>query len=234
MSECHAWSPLSCCYRNVSEALHNDYSPLYGFTLDHCYREKRVKMSQECRDYFLRDHCFYECEPNLGPWVVPDPKKKWRKERIHSVPLCASECNDWFNACRNDFTCTDNWSTKFKWRRGTNHCPGICETFDHIFNGSAKTFCETVFDGDFVFTPDSSPCMRFRFDPDLPNPNAAVAEWKVHELKAAKATLVVENGIVKSGGDQRHVYSTGNSAEMSVASRPLALLLLLVCYVASN
>jgi hypothetical protein len=27
-------------------------------------------MSEGCKRHFIQDHCFYECSPNIRPWVV--------------------------------------------------------------------------------------------------------------------------------------------------------------------
>ena len=75
--QCSLWSARSCCYKNVTETIHNTLSPLYGFDLDHCTRLSKQPLSEECRGFFLRDHCFYECSPNLGPWVTSVREKGW-------------------------------------------------------------------------------------------------------------------------------------------------------------
>lgn len=68
-----------------------------------------------------------------------------RRERFLDVPLCATDCDDWFNACKDDYTCTDNWTLNFKWINGTNHCrpESECRTFSDIFQNSSN-FCERV------------------------------------------------------------------------------------------
>lgn len=70
---------------------------------------------------------------------------KMRRERFYDVPLCATDCDQWFDACRNDYTCTDNWTLNFKWKNGTNHCPpeSECRTFADVFV-NASNFCERV------------------------------------------------------------------------------------------
>ena len=70
---------------------------------------------------------------------------KMRRERFLDVPLCATDCDDWFHACKDDYTCTDNWTLNFKWINGTNHCrpESECRTFSDIFQNSSN-FCERV------------------------------------------------------------------------------------------
>jgi len=111
-------------------------------------------------------------------------KNSFRNERFYKIPLCASDCNAWFNDCAEDFTCTDNWSTNFEWIKGIgNRCPkgSTCRTFLEIYR-SAKYFCETVFDGSWEVVPDNNHCMRLWFDPTGGNPNDDVAIWKARQL----------------------------------------------------
>jgi Folate receptor family. len=70
---------------------------------------------------------------------------KSRNERFYQVPLCQSDCTDWFAACINDFTCSDNWIRDWVWSKQGNRCPeGMeCRTFKEIF-GTAEVFCEKV------------------------------------------------------------------------------------------
>lgn len=70
---------------------------------------------------------------------------KMRRERFLGVPLCATDCDDWFKACKDDFTCTDNWTLNFEWINGTNRCrpESECRTFSEIFQNSSN-FCERV------------------------------------------------------------------------------------------
>lgn len=69
-----------------------------------------------------------------------------RRERFFRVPLCATDCNKWFEDCKEDYTCTDNWARNFNWVNGINHCPpeAECHTFQEIFV-NASNFCERVF-----------------------------------------------------------------------------------------
>ncbi len=102
-------------------------------------------MSKECKRHFIQDLCFYECEPYVKPWVVK-VKRSFAKERIFNVPLCASDCDQWWNSCKDDYTCASNWARDFNWTKGTNKCRegSECKRFEDIYSGS-KEFCEKVF-----------------------------------------------------------------------------------------
>lgn len=64
--QCTPWKSRSCCTHNVSRKVHT--GSLYGFDWNHCSVVKN--MSPKCQRHFIQDLCFYECEPNVGPWVV--------------------------------------------------------------------------------------------------------------------------------------------------------------------
>ena len=106
------------------------------------------KMSGKCRVHFEIDTCFYECSPNLAPWIVKDTVSKVsRKEKLHNVPLCASDCDQWFEDRKVDYTCNDNWNNTWNW---TNKCiPQMCtkqcKTFKEYLQGP-KNFCQTIYD----------------------------------------------------------------------------------------
>ncbi|VDM00644.1 unnamed protein product [Schistocephalus solidus] len=99
------------------------------------------------------------------------------------MPLCQSDCDAWYDACRKGLTCARNWrSGGFNWTSeeldtileqeinkvtsksvlkqkspaGTNHChEGLtCQPIELVFS-SAKDFCEQVWDGSWKVIPDS-------------------------------------------------------------------------------
>lgn len=112
--------------------------------MDHCEAQTNTRMSDECRRHFMQDLCFYECEPNVKPWVVK-VNRTFAKERIFKVPLCASDCESWWNACKFDYTCAYNWARGFKWINGKNVCPqnSLCQPLYKVYD-NAKQFCESV------------------------------------------------------------------------------------------
>lgn len=109
--------------------------------------------------------------------------QKFRKERFIDVPLCATDCDHWFNDCAEDYTCTKNWGRNFDWKGGINKCPvgSTCKPFNQIFKDS-KEFCETIWDNSFKYTSNSDYCMRLWFNSTMQNPNDKVSEWKVEQL----------------------------------------------------
>jgi len=172
--QCTPWKERSCCTSNTTTHAHS--GTMYGFDYEHCPGRK---MSAKCKEHFIQDLCFYECSPNIGPWVQKVQGMKFRRERFFEAPLCASDCNEWFDACKEDYTCTDNWSRNFEWKNGKNSCPANsqCRTFQEVYV-DAKNFCERVWDGSWKYTGDDQHCMRIWFDGSQGNPNDAVARWE--------------------------------------------------------
>uniref|UniRef100_T1J4T1 Folate receptor-like domain-containing protein n=1 Tax=Strigamia maritima TaxID=126957 RepID=T1J4T1_STRMM len=184
---CSPWKDHACCTKNTSHLIPN--GQMYHLNFDHCAHIKN--MSDNCKRHFTQDLCFYECEPNLGPWMLK-VNMKHRKERAFEVPLCAADCDEWFSACRNDYTCAANWVRNLTTKNGRMHCPPTseCKTFKEIYKNSSN-FCEQVWDHSWKYTPNEQPCMRIWFDGVAGNPNRKVAEFKIREQawRAAAGSL---------------------------------------------
>lgn len=160
---CKPWQNHSCCTWNTTSQVNQDGTlSLYGIVWDQCPKKKN--MSESCKKNFMRDTCFYECSPNLGPWIVTDPKsKKTRKERVKNVPLCAADCDKWFADCSDDYTCNGNWGTNWNWaeKGKPEMCPSpyTCKRFKEYFQ-NAKEFCEMIFDNSFKYETNKDKCMN--------------------------------------------------------------------------
>lgn len=178
--QCSPWKERACCTAKTSREIHT--SSVHGFNYDHCPGHS---LSDECKWFFQRDHCFYECSPNLGPWTTK-VSMKMRNERFFELPLCATHCTMWYEACQHDFTCTDNWTRNFRWKNGTNHCPAgaACFTFQQVYQ-SAPNFCEKVWDHSWKYAEDTEPCMQLWFQPGQGNPNDVVAQLRAQQLVGA-------------------------------------------------
>lgn len=185
---CTPWNDHSCCTWDTTENIAKDVIlSLYGMPLDQCVQKN---MSQKCREWFHRDTCFYECSPNLGPWITEDNvSKKIRKERIVGVPLCAKDCNDWYHACMYDMTCNDNWGKNWNWKKkGTKEiCTKPCKLFKDYFP-DPKTFCENIFNFSFEYETDETKCMNM-----VPkgNRNKLISDKKAEELTKSGESRVL-------------------------------------------
>ncbi|KAG8431344.1 hypothetical protein GDO86_019018 [Hymenochirus boettgeri] len=188
--QCTPWKEKSCCTNNTSAEAHKDQSLLYNFNWNHC-----GTMSDTCKKHFIQDTCFYECSPNLGPWIQK-VDSSWRRERILDVPLCQEECDTWYRDCRLQYTCMDNWHTGWNWTSGTNQCPTDkpCRLLADVFP-TAKDFCEKVWSNSYKYTTmkrGSGQCMQIWFDVGNGNvnPNVAVTKYYADKLNSAGDTRV--------------------------------------------
>ncbi|XP_017945991.2 folate receptor alpha isoform X2 [Xenopus tropicalis] len=172
--QCTPWKDKSCCTANTSQEAHNDQSYLYNFNWDHC-----GIMAPACKTHFIQDTCFYECSPNLGPWIQK-VDSSWRKERILDVPLCREDCDGWYNDCKLEYTCMENWHKGWNWTSGTNQCPNgtKCRRVFEVFP-SAADFCEKIWSNSYKYSDErrgSGRCMQLWFNATNGNPNVAVAK----------------------------------------------------------
>jgi len=110
---CTPWQNHACCTANRTFSIKKDGAfSLYRFHWDQCNRT----LSPKCRRYFEIDTCMYECSPYMKPWITVDPKSKvTRKEHFQNVSVCKKDCDEWFDACKDDFTCSDNWGDQSTW-----------------------------------------------------------------------------------------------------------------------
>jgi len=109
ITECHPWKENACCDASTvksAEALNKGYGA--GYEWDRC-----GPMSDECARFFVQEACMYECDVTAGLYRKytdeeaanashPGFENKWA---IHKMPIKASYCNAWHDACRNDYFC---------------------------------------------------------------------------------------------------------------------------------
>jgi len=92
---------------------------------------------------------------------------------IAGVPVCASYCDRWFEACKDDLTCVEDWLADFSFAaNGSNSCPANsnCTTFKERY-GDAEGMCNRMWGSAFVYSTDTSNCTVMKFDSETANPN---------------------------------------------------------------
>ena len=106
-TECHPWKQSSCCYQETVsdvDAINQAYGAEYHW--DRC-----GPLSQACERFFVQEACFYECSPNIGlfrkyhPNTFNSSNDSHNAWEVEGMPIKASYCNAWFDACRNDYFC---------------------------------------------------------------------------------------------------------------------------------
>ncbi|KAK7097194.1 folate receptor gamma-like [Littorina saxatilis] len=180
---CSPWAKRSCCTSDTAQGVGFDRAWL-NFDWNHC-----GALSPKCTQHFVKDLCFYECSPNVGPYLQPDVRKV-RNNRYQNVPLCQATCSSWWEDCKMDTTCTDNWTQNFNWSTGQNKCPtdATCDTFKKVFK-NATHFCENIWDHGFRVVPDTQDCFRLWFSDDE-NPNEAVARKEAARMLGVSGSSV--------------------------------------------
>ena len=133
---------------------------------------------------FQNQVCFYECEPMLGYFSDNSPA-------VRNVPVCASYCDSWFEACRNDLTCVDDLekSTQQAFAEGANTCPPDrqCMTFEEVFS-DGRGLCNRLWGDSYDYSEDEDNCTVMVFNADEPNPN--------FQLSIESAGCQVESSII--------------------------------------
>ena len=58
---------------------------------------------------------------------------------MDGVPICAKYCDDWFDACKNDYTCAENWLEDFNFTSSVYSCPTAskCLKFSEVSSSSS-------------------------------------------------------------------------------------------------
>ncbi len=92
---------------------------------------------------------------------------------ISGVPVCASYCDRWFDACKTDLTCVEDWLADFDYALdGANSCPdnSSCVTFEERY-GNGEGLCNRMWGSAFVYSTDEDNCTVMAFDNTNGNPN---------------------------------------------------------------
>ena len=111
---------------------------------------------------------------------------------ISNVPVCASYCDRWFEACKNDLTCVDNWLEDFDYAaNGQNLCPpeASCLSFKERYK-DARGLCNRMWGNAFFYSEDEVNCTVMAFDPANSNPNFQLSFTKPGSAIHATANAV--------------------------------------------
>ncbi|XP_014259616.1 folate receptor gamma-like [Cimex lectularius] len=191
MFECEPWRNLSCCTEERAKQIHTD--DVHKLEQNLC----KKPMSSSCKEFFKKETCFFECSPDLKLWFIPLNESE-SYQRFKNVPLCKSECDDWFNACSDDYTCSDNWYhnintvTKNCSKSHKNECATIKDKFK-----TAKQFCEMVWDHSYKVVDDEEHCMKLSLSNETRIPNDEVVQFYLQKDRTNPNTASsVRNSVI--------------------------------------
>eukprot|EP00112_Aurelia_sp_Birch-Aquarium-sp1_P019784 Seg4961.2 transcript_id=Seg4961.2/GoldUCD/mRNA.D3Y31 product="Riboflavin-binding protein" protein_id=Seg4961.2/GoldUCD/D3Y31 len=120
----------------------------------------------------MDQECFYQCSPYVYKWKAAIPNLA--EEVVSGVPICASICDRWYEACKTDQICVENVLEDYNFTiTGQNLCPKDkpCKTYKQMY-GSGKALCEKMWGSSYSYTLEdktSSNCMVMRFTGKNPN-----------------------------------------------------------------
>lgn len=114
-TECHPWKDEACCTHGTVETA-NKLKEGYGaeYHWDRC-----GDLTPECERFFVQEACFYECDPNAGlfrkfhPDIFDADNEDHNEWEMHGMPIKASYCDAWFEACRTDLFCASGGGSYF-------------------------------------------------------------------------------------------------------------------------
>ncbi|KII68373.1 Folate receptor alpha [Thelohanellus kitauei] len=146
MGICQPWSNYSCCSSKTAQYITSP-GELYIRNVLYNQCPHRGTLSNKCKRYFQLDQCFYLCGSMFLPWLVVTQSANGTKERWRGIPMCSSDCEAWYEACKDDFTCSATWyPSSFGTINGKPVCKTECRKFKD-FHPNARDFCETIFKG---------------------------------------------------------------------------------------
>ena len=93
-------------------------------------------------------------------------------ENIRNVPICMDYCDAWFDACKDDRTCFENWLEEYEDAFSLTNCsaPYTCHTFREVYR-DGKGLCDRIWGSAFAYSTDADNCTVMAFDNSMPNPN---------------------------------------------------------------
>lgn len=141
---CSNWSESFCCSDQTLEFIRNkDTLSLYHFSWDHC-----KQLSPKCQSYFEKNMCLYECAGILGSYLGTALRKGIKGTRYYNIPICQNDCENWYQACYSDLTCSTQWPVKglVTNNEGQLVCSNLddCKPFRQLFKNSHE-FCQNIY-----------------------------------------------------------------------------------------
>ncbi|KAJ7332789.1 hypothetical protein JRQ81_014969 [Phrynocephalus forsythii] len=153
LQECTLYAKSSCCHADITEEL--IHSPV--IKVNTTYWNRCGNLSELCERYMKKNECFYQCSPHAVLWAHHQ-----YPAAIESVPVCQHYCDDWYDACKDDLTCVNNWLTDWEIdEKGENHCKNECIPYRKMY-ANGTDLCESMW-GHSLKVSDSA-CLCLQMD----------------------------------------------------------------------
>lgn len=161
MVACQAYKSDSCCTSDFTKQLATSpVKKIDNFSWTPCNKT----LSRKCESFMVSVECFYRCSRNAIFWRNPN-----YQSAVLKAPICASFCDGWFEACKEDLTCARDWISGFNMSRdGSNTCKDPCRNFSDYYV-SGKDLCESMWGTSFVYK--ETDCLQLNFTDPNPNDN---------------------------------------------------------------
>lgn len=180
MFACKAYKEDSCCTSDFTKQLATSPIRKVGnFSWTPCNNA----LSSKCESFMVNVECFYRCSHNAIYWKNP----QW-PSAMSKAPICASFCDGWFDACKEDLTCAKNWITDFNMTSGINTCKEPCKKFSEYYT-SGKDICEGMWDTTFIYEAETD-CLQLNLTDPSPNDKLVEKLFGGKDNKAKNGALV--------------------------------------------
>jgi len=179
----------------VGRSVHNDV--LYGdkYRWDRC-----GPMSAACSAHFVNEACFYECDVNAGKFrqheTCVDADSKSNGWQMLGMPIKASECDSFYQDCKDDLFCVTDTSKSFFALPTCDH-DTQCKKFSEIY-ANGQEMCELLWDNSFKYETNEVDAYTWNFAEGEENPNNAVLSSKAfppncpgHEADSAECNTAL-------------------------------------------
>jgi len=152
-----------------------------GGMTDRFYACRCGPLSPKCLDFFINEECFYECDVNIGKFRRYENCEQFLRSgslEVKDVPIKASYCNEWYEACKDDTICAGPNGSIFEDQCFLDDFSEFCKTVSEHFSSDPAEFCNKTFGDAFFYEPNENNAYTMWFAKGAANPNDWVLPWK--------------------------------------------------------
>eukprot|EP00892_Ulva_mutabilis_P010740 jgi/Ulvmu1/8038/UM004_0275.1 len=193
---CKYYQDAACCSQETVQQISNGYN-IYDdasskSNINACNTDdpSLPAVSDACKGFLEAEYCFYECDVNIGKYrkhadceynaTSGESDTGWE---IFKMPIKAQYCNQWFEACKDDYYCHNSTSGDNDWftqslvhaQGACTQASGNCKTYAQVFGAAnnvtkgGKAMCEQLWGDAFIYAEGNKSGYVMNFTG--PNPN---------------------------------------------------------------